>query len=516
MIPNITRGDQMVGLIAYLAGPGRANEHTNPHLIAGSPGIMAWYDTQELSHEDALGIGAELDQSRRVYDAPWKKPVWHCSLALPEADGELSDEQWAVIATEFMKRMEFIHGVRADVPWVAIHHGLSGGNGETGVRNDHIHIAASLIREDGTRANPRDDAGRAQHACRELEREHGLTHLVSGKGQRSYLQAEYHAAQRRGRNEPERMTCERKVRAFATASASEAEFIRRCRDGGLMLRPNYAPGGTHVRGYAAALRPPEGMDPLYSGGAKMAPDLGLKQLRRLWGADPEVTPPDASAEWDATRFGRTTGVTGRERSMPSAEDFRDAAKELENLRARLRAVQPEDREQWRRVAAFLSGSFAVWSESVGGDTGEHLRHVADELAKSAAVPRGAYRATGDKGPLGLRTATLLALAAQHQGAAGQMAVFTQLGHLLRQFYDAQRATDDALRARGVTRVVREDLMVVTARLDAAVAQWGARDATAVRGVTRVEPRPVVGRVVERTVDERAQERSRNQDRENTR
>nr|WP_015062420.1 hypothetical protein [Arthrobacter sp. J3.37]AFK89249.1 Relaxase/mobilization nuclease family protein [Arthrobacter sp. J3.37] len=33
MIPNITKGTRMHGLIAYLAGPGRANEHTEPHLV---------------------------------------------------------------------------------------------------------------------------------------------------------------------------------------------------------------------------------------------------------------------------------------------------------------------------------------------------------------------------------------------------------------------------------------------------------------------------------------------------
>lgn len=41
MIPNISRGTRMMGLIRYLVGPGRANEHTDPHLVAGSAPIMA-------------------------------------------------------------------------------------------------------------------------------------------------------------------------------------------------------------------------------------------------------------------------------------------------------------------------------------------------------------------------------------------------------------------------------------------------------------------------------------------
>ena len=40
-MPNITRGGRMTGLLVYLAGPGRNNEHSNPHLVAGDAAIMA-------------------------------------------------------------------------------------------------------------------------------------------------------------------------------------------------------------------------------------------------------------------------------------------------------------------------------------------------------------------------------------------------------------------------------------------------------------------------------------------
>jgi hypothetical protein len=35
MIDVITDGDDITGLLYYLWGPGKANEHTNPHLVAG-------------------------------------------------------------------------------------------------------------------------------------------------------------------------------------------------------------------------------------------------------------------------------------------------------------------------------------------------------------------------------------------------------------------------------------------------------------------------------------------------
>lgn len=36
MIAAINEGGNSAGLMQYLVGPGRANEHTRPHLVAGS------------------------------------------------------------------------------------------------------------------------------------------------------------------------------------------------------------------------------------------------------------------------------------------------------------------------------------------------------------------------------------------------------------------------------------------------------------------------------------------------
>ena len=36
MIPNVTKGGRMGGLLSYLVGPGKRNEHTDPHLVAGA------------------------------------------------------------------------------------------------------------------------------------------------------------------------------------------------------------------------------------------------------------------------------------------------------------------------------------------------------------------------------------------------------------------------------------------------------------------------------------------------
>ena len=178
----------MTGLVVYLAGPGKSNEHENPHVVAGHESIVFAAPAGELSHEDAIALAGELDTARVVFgtevsvtsrrkmnaaiddgvprsvalaDATSDQNVWHCSLSLSPEEGELSDEKWATIAADFMKEMDFDNAdsPRAPARWVAIRHGKTTAGG------DHIHIAASAVREDGTKVNTFNDFKRAQAAC---------------------------------------------------------------------------------------------------------------------------------------------------------------------------------------------------------------------------------------------------------------------------------------------------------------------------------------------------------------
>ncbi|WP_019925517.1 hypothetical protein [Nocardia sp. BMG111209] len=38
-MPNVTRGANLPGLLAYVIGPGRSDEHAFPHLVAGDETI---------------------------------------------------------------------------------------------------------------------------------------------------------------------------------------------------------------------------------------------------------------------------------------------------------------------------------------------------------------------------------------------------------------------------------------------------------------------------------------------
>ncbi len=108
--------------------------------------------------------------------------VWTCALSLAASEAPLGDERWGAIAGDFMREMGFDVAGAAPVRWVAIHHGTS----KKG--NDHIHIAADLVREDGSIVDlwPKDpvtgkkvgDHPRSSEAIKALER-FGL-HVVEG------------------------------------------------------------------------------------------------------------------------------------------------------------------------------------------------------------------------------------------------------------------------------------------------------------------------------------------------
>ena len=62
-MPNVVQGANTKGLMTYLVGPGRANEHTNPHIVAASPVIeRRWGNWDSLSKAQGEEIAELLDQ----------------------------------------------------------------------------------------------------------------------------------------------------------------------------------------------------------------------------------------------------------------------------------------------------------------------------------------------------------------------------------------------------------------------------------------------------------------------
>lgn len=497
MIGKVSRGDRMAGLMTYLVGPGRSNEHTEPHLVAGDPALMAWYDDNELSAENGYAIARHLDRPRTAFSVEVKGGhVWHCSLSIRAEEGELADEKWQAIAQDFITAMDMddADGVKAPVRWAAVHHGLSS-NG-----NDHIHLVVNLVREDGTKVSVNDDFKRAKAACRALEVRHGLERLETSRdgvsATRGYTRAEVEAEARRmavrayrketqhaGSEAPEwnrlpredrerrvaacrptarpRVALALRVRAAATASASEAEFVRRMRRNGLMVRPRFAEGRTDVvTGFSVAARPESpGERPIFYGGGTLAHDLTLSRLRGRWSDSPEAA-AHAADEWNAARRNRRAVRPGREMSEFDPAEWRRHQQGLSRLVKNLHAVPLHDRHTWATVARESAGVLASWSLAREGQPGD-LAAASTALSQSAQTYRRAPRPEriGTESFTGM--AMLMASVAKGgQGRVAEAVLIREMLRLVQAVHEAEKAAEHARHARHLAQTTRAQLVRV--------------------------------------------------------
>ncbi|SFA45028.1 hypothetical protein SAMN05444374_103192 [Rhodococcoides kroppenstedtii] len=522
MIPNITRGAKMTGLVSYLAGPGRSNEHENPHVVAGHEAVLFAAPAGELSHSDAIELAHEIDTARVVFgtevsytnrrkmnaaiddgtprsvalaDATSDRNVWHCSLSLNPDEGELSDATWGAIAADFMREMGFDdpYSPRAAARWVAIRHGKTTAGG------DHIHIAASAVREDGTKVDTFNDFKRAQAACGTLEHAHGLVVLTSrenDRGTRGVKPAEAGVAARSGAAETARVRLERTVRACATASKTEGEFVRRLRAEKVLVRPRYDTGTAgKVVGYSVATTPTAaeraaGGKPVWFGGGRLAKDLTLPRLRDEWETT-GTAQQDAAAEWSAARRGAAVTITtGRERTQLDAGLIERAAEDIDKWNTYLSSIPASDTAQWARAAGRTAGVFAAWSARTEPTPGP-LAKAATALSRSAQIPAH-QRITPDPDRRHAGGAALIvmqtALTARG-GATANALLLRQMMRTMEAVADAERAAGNARQAHALVRVRERELTTLHTQL----VRTSAADRGAVALAPDAAPRAVTAR-----------------------
>ncbi|MFI5799589.1 relaxase/mobilization nuclease domain-containing protein [Streptomyces sp. NPDC051677] len=291
MIPSIhKRGSETIGLIRYLYGPGTDEEHIDPHLVAA-------FDP--LTPDPGRDPKATYEQLQRLLDQPVnalpahrrpKKHVWHLSVRAAPDDPILSDEQWGDIA----RRTVAATGIAPDgddsaCRWAAVRHA-----------DDHIHIIATLVRDDGRRPRLHNEARRAQTECRRIEADYNLRRVASGDGTaaRRTTSAERHKAERLGRDRAAREELRETVRRAVAGSASTDEFLDRLKDAGLLVRTKVLPSGD-LKGYTVALPGDRNKDgePIFFSGSKLAPDLSLPRIQERFttnSASPETTDNEQS------------------------------------------------------------------------------------------------------------------------------------------------------------------------------------------------------------------------------
>jgi hypothetical protein len=293
-------GQDLAGLIRYLYGPGRREEHTDPHIIAG------YRDPAGL--EPPLRASGSRDFRRLVgllrlpHDALGKwgyaKPVWHTSVRAAPEDRMLSDSEWAGIARDVMHRTGLCPRGEEDeaVRWIAIRHGP-----------DHIHLVAMLARQDRTRPRLWNERYRVRDACLAAEERYGLRSTAPADRTAACrpTRAETGKADRHGRDEPARLTLRRHVSTAAASASSTTEFFAKLDQAEVLVRKRYSvtnPG--QVTGYAVALPGDTTKDgePVWYGGGKLAADLTWPKLQQRWTRparpDSPLTPDEADALWE--------------------------------------------------------------------------------------------------------------------------------------------------------------------------------------------------------------------------
>ncbi len=155
--------------------------------------------------------------------------------------------------------------------WVAVRHA-----------GDHIHIAATLARQDGRHPRLRGDIPAMHTAVRVFEARRGLTPMspLDRTARRRPATGEAAKAARRGLAETAREVLQRTVRIAAALAHDDADFLDRLRDAGLRVRERHGDDGA-LGGYAVALpRGPRG--PRVPAGVVLRFDARLRPVPAPW------------------------------------------------------------------------------------------------------------------------------------------------------------------------------------------------------------------------------------------
>jgi hypothetical protein len=472
VIAKVLRGWRPGGLVAYLFGPGKFEQHRSPRVVASwdgapwlhqpdklpavllggerlepgefdfelrqliatmtDPAHLAGLPTTNPPAITAHWAGVLRAGGRLPAEAPgWLRYyrydpnkdvvalrpgyVWHCPVRLHPDDPTLTDAQWQHIAQRLMAATG-IH--QAECRWIAIRHA-----------EDHIHLMATLVNEQtGKRFHPYQDYPKLRAECQRLEREFGLvaTAGIDQTAARAPTRAEHGKAQRTRRATTAREELRRVVSQCAATTHDGDQFLAALQREGLDPVSVYAETG-QVRGYTVALPGDYNAagEQVRFAGSSLAPDLSWPKLTARW-----ATTPPASEPVPRTKDGQVP-VTARRAAL------QDAATAVE------------------RAAAVVRTS---------GQDVEGIAHATGELLM--ALGRG--REGRDPGPI-----TQLAQRFDRAARTPWQVVPSQAGAIARELRLASRRIGavGALSGRGNERLAGLALLLALAGLIAEIAAW---------------------------------------------
>ncbi|WP_447005154.1 relaxase/mobilization nuclease domain-containing protein [Saccharothrix isguenensis] len=513
MIAKVVRGYRPAGLIRYLFGPGKAEEHRNPRIVAAwdgatwahqpekaaavrvdgemvEPGefdfvlrplittMQEWPRVAGLPMSTPRAITDEWAERVRLGDVPPDAPawvryykwdarkkamvlrpgyVWHTPVRLHPGDRTLSDEEWERIAERLMKATG-IH--QAGCRWIAVRHA-----------DDHIHLMATLVSEVTEKQfTPFRDFLALRKECQALERELGLTPTagIDKTAAVAPTRQEKGKAERLGRKVTAREKLRLVVSQVAATSRSGKQFLRELKREG--LRPQVVSGdGGRVLGYTVSLPGDltKRSELVRYSGSKLAADLTWPKLTDRWAS---ILPPDALERIDgawATPEQRQAAMEASTRAVVHVVEALRTGAVYEDLggiahaTGELLAALARGRE--RRSGGVLTGLVVQYDRATRTPhqvLPERVGPLARDLRKAARVVAAVGVLTA-RGSEGLAAVALLAAMAllivliatwlQARNQTHQAAAASRVAPALGKFSNAEKARLPVIVRRPATR-----------------------------------------------------------------
>ena len=401
MVPDVSTGSDTRGLVAYLFGPGRRDEHTDPHIVAawdmaGAP------DPGRDPNATYTALAKRLDHfvDLRARELSGVKPpqhVWHCPIRTAPGDRYLTDDEWAEVARRVVAAVGIApNGDEKACRWIAVRHA-----------EDHVHVLATTVRADGRRPRTHRDGQRAQQECRKVEDEFGLRRLKPGDmtAPKTPTGAERAKAERQGREVTARQWLREQAYAVAAAVHSTEDYFTVLSSLGIQVKARIGPETGEVTGYSLAAPG----DTVFFGGSKLAPDLSYNRLTERLPvqstpdhlsqptADPAEpwrraeaaihtaqtvlgSDPEAIAQGHLDAFGDTLHNLARATPGPNHTDLQAAATAFNRARRSAIRADRQATTELRKAAKELA-----YAPNVPGGVAIALVFAAVHLARAAAT-----------------------------------------------------------------------------------------------------------------------------------
>ncbi|WP_329230247.1 mobilization protein [Streptomyces sp. NBC_01460] len=373
------------GLLAYLYGPGRHDEHLDPHIVAGFA-MFGMPDPGRNPDASLTQLAHHLDEPVHIRNSEFGKKitdhVWHCPVRAAPGDRHLSDAEWADIAQRIVEAAGIAPpGDDLGCRWIAVRHA-----------DDHIHILATTVREDGRRPKLHGSGVRVGDACRKIETDYSLRQLKKGDrtaGKRP-TQAEMHKAQRLGWEQTSRDWLQNRIRAAIPHASKTEELLAYLEADGIAIKPRRGPSGD-LLGYAAG-RPGDlnkNGEQIFHPGGKIAPDLTLPKLKaRLENTAPEEH-PTARRQRPTTPWHHATDALDTLHQGMADDTYAQA--HITALGELIEATAQRAPDHFRAELRTAVGTFgrAQRSQIRAEDEAAHtLRRAARDIAHTAVGPDG--------------------------------------------------------------------------------------------------------------------------------